>query len=768
MPICLSLWRWTGCYGFSEYVEEKKMQDDFTNLNRRAFIKLGASGLAVTGSTGFLPQLMAEQNGKRDAPIRTIQLKSSSLELTIDAMDGLPFEYHLLRSGVRFKGEGSGAALKVRLCQRNLWTFADVAAKPRWSKVSEHSTDFFFTAMYALSIAAVEFTLRYAIDGNSVRVTLEDVHEHAGFELISIEMPSLVCVDESENDAWLAHGDAGGDMVALREAQVGKLGLNTFWGEINAILPVIMAGHSGAVCVQETTAFMDGTLLSVSGTAPNRRACLGTTKVFRVDGSACYDMNLGRGAAKSCGDRSTPNLIVQQKSACRLDFLEPAAGGAALGWIDGAKLVHSRMPEIPNHFYDDKFIYGIRTDEPRFSKPSATFERCEEMIRNIHRLTDGSPQLVHLWGWQFRGKDTGYPAVNVVDERIGGYDGMMRLMERSKPLNATMSLSDNYDDAYRSSPAWNEEMIARKPDGDLWKSREWTGEESYIQGLAKYMEGPGVERVKYTCERYKLPGTIHVDVLSYFAIRNDWDPKHPASGIHNLEEGRYRVLDEFKQHGVDVTSEGLRYPYIGKMSMCWYAGGPTPCPFGGKPVPMLSLIYRKSVVWGRAGNKGDLPLLLMMFYGEAQHSIFNGDVSVENMLDSFYLAMVPWFRLHMLDVEGFERVQMRTTTTLEGSDNHVDIDWEKKSYSVTLDGAEVARDSSTFCPLGKDRIAMYSVADGPLLATLPEEWNPQEVSAMTLFADRKEPAQFKLDGRRVTVGMKARRPVMLYRQKVDT
>jgi hypothetical protein len=239
------------------------------------------------------------------------------------------------------------------------------------------------------------------------------------------------------------------------------------------------------------------------------------------------------------------------------------------------------MPGIPNHFYDDKFIYGIRTDEPKFPKPSATFERCEEMIRNVHALTDRSPQLVHLWGWQFQGKDTGYPAVNVVDARLGGYDGIMRLMERTKSLNTTLSLSDNYDDAYRSSPAWNENMIARKPDGDLWKSREWTGEESYIQGLAKYMEGPGVERVRYTCERYKLPGTIHVDVLSYFAIRNDWDREHPASGIRNLYSGRYRILEEFKKHGVDVTSEGLRYPYIEKISMCWYAGGPTPCPFGG-------------------------------------------------------------------------------------------------------------------------------------------------------------------------------------------
>src|SRR5437868_3440534 len=169
------------------------MQEEIEAINRRTFLRFGASGLAAAGSGRFLPRLVAEQAGKREAPAKPVML-------------------------------------------------------------------------------------RYTIEGSTIHVTLEDVLERAGFELISIAMPSLVCVDEEERDAWLAHGDAGGDVVVLREAKDGKLGLNSFWGEINGILPVIMAGHSGAICVQETTAFMDGTLLSVTGEAPNRRACLGTTK----------------------------------------------------------------------------------------------------------------------------------------------------------------------------------------------------------------------------------------------------------------------------------------------------------------------------------------------------------------------------------------------------------------------------------------------------------------------------------------------------------
>lgn len=739
------------------------MRKSGIDLNRRELLKLGAAGVAVTSSRKIFPEIITQDTHSRQ---QSVVLRTSSLEMTLDSTNGLPLSYRLIKSGIVFRGEDAGVPLKARVCHHAPWSFADIEVRPASHSILRGKADFHFEAVSS-GMPAATFTLSYALEGNAVRITLEDIRESPGFEFISLSMPTLVSVGEEDKAAWLAHGDDGGDIVTLGEAHAGKLSPNTFWGEINGVLPVIMAGHSGAVCVQETTAYMDGTLLAVSGETPNRRASMGTTKVHRVDGGACYDMNLGRGKPRDCGNQTTPNLLVEQRSACRLDFLEPRASGDSLNWLDGARLVRTRMPEIPNHFYDDKFVYGIRVDEPKFPEPSATFEHCEEMIRNIHAMTDGSPQLVHLWGWQFRGKDTGYPAVNVVNPRVGGYDGMMRLMERAKPLNATVSLSDNYDDAYRSSPAWNEAMIARKPDGDLWKSREWTGEESYIQGLAKYMQGPGSERVRYTCERYKLPGTIHVDVLSYYAIRNDWDRKHPASGIRNLYAGRYQVLEQFKKHGVDVTSEGLRYPFIGKMSMCWYAGGPKPCPFGGKPIPMLSMIYRKSAVWGRAKNTDPLLLLLMMFYGEAQHSIFNGSDSLDHMLDSFYLAMVPWFRLHLLNIEGFERNLDQTVTTLEGTGNHVDIDWKKQSYSVFLDGAEVARDGATFCPLGKDRIAMYSTVDASLTATLPADWNPDEVTGKALSLTGRESVSIQRTARRVTVTVKARQPIMIYRKALS-
>jgi hypothetical protein len=411
-------------------------------------------------------------------------------------------------------------------------------------------------------------------------------------------------------------------------------------------------------------------------------------------------------------------------------------------------------------------MYGIRCDEPRFPQPMSTFVQCEQTIAEIADLTDHAPQIVHLWGWQFKGKDTGYPAVNVVNERIGGYEGMMKLMERGRTLNATVTLSDNYDDAYKSSPAWNEDYIARRPDGQLWQSREWTGEVSFIQGLAKYMEGPGVERVRYTCERYKLPQTTHVDVLSYYAIRNDWDPKRPASGIRNLRQGRYRVLEEFAKHGVDVTSEALRYPMIGKISCVWYAQTAETSPFGGKSIPPLPLVYGKSAIWGLSGNTGNDAFTKRsryLFWNAIMHDLGSA-TDRRQSTDVFYLNLVPWMHLHQREIESFERDGDKVTIGLEGN-CRIEIDDSAKTYRVNLDGADVASEDAVFCPLHADRICFYALTARQLTAAWPEGWNADEAGAAALSIGKRDPVAFKVHHGRVTVNVAAQQPVILYRNR---
>jgi len=743
------------------------LQNDPERFTRRHFLQWTSAGLAASSAQSLLPSAFAQQQsaapGERPVPTQPILLSSSQLEVTLDAASALPYSYRLVQKDAHLRGEDFGEPISVTLCRKEPWSFQTAPLAPESHHTTKTSAIFRFEAKFA-GTPAVRFALHYVLEGSTLRVEMRGIEETDPFQLIDVALPRLVTVSESDEGAWLAHGDEGGSHAMLAQAHAGALPPNRFWGNVLGTLPVVMVGTAQAMCIQETTAFMDGTSLAVVGDEGGRRASLGTIKVHRVNGSDCYDLNLEKGAPRNCGNQNTPNLLVDQISSCRLDF-QQVSGDPAKAWIAAGRLLRARMPAIPTHFYDDKYVYGIHCDEPLLPAPSATFEQCHALVAKVAALTDNAPQVVHLWGWQFRGKDTGYPAVNVVDSRIGGYDGMMRLMEQGPSLNAHITLADNYDDAYRSSPAWNDAMIARRPDGQLWQSRSWTGEKSYILGLAKYMEGPGTERVRYTCERYRLHQTTHVDVLSYYAIRNDWDPEHPASGIRNLYDGRYKVLQGFAAHGVDVSSEALRYPMIGHISCYWYLTGPAPCPFGGEPIPLVPLIYGNSAIWGLSGPeaRGDdaKVRILQRFYGACPHGTVRADTPDSVFLDAFYLGMVPFFVLRGRNLQDFERSGSQTRIHLEG-DALIESDLQAKTLRIALQGADVAHDDSVFCPLGENRIACYSITPRTVTVSLPPGWNPQNVTAVSLSADRREESKVAVQGRTVQVELQARHPVMLY------
>ena len=746
------------------------MQEENGQLNRRTFLKLSGATLAAAGSRQLWSQSSAASGGEplttREEPKDPIIIRSDELSVVLDRNHGLPYRYDLLRRRLSMLGEDLGKPATATYCRKSAWQFQTVPITVLKPICYRNRADFAFRVSDG-DRSVAEFTLSYAVAGSTLHATLGGIRESDGYELIEISLPRLVSIRSEDNPAaWLAHGDDGGWLALLKDAIPGSLKPNTFWGNVLASMPIIMIGDEKVLCVQETTAFMDGTSLSVDGESGKRRAAMGTTQVHRINGSRCYDMNTGTGTPRNCGTRQTPNLLVEQSSACRLDFLAASDAASTLSWLDGAKLARSRMPQIPNHLYDDAFIYGIRCDEPKFPQPSATFEQCEQLIRQIAELTDYSPQLVHLWGWQYRGKDTGYPAVAEVDQRIGGFDAMMNLMGKAKSYNCIATLSDNYDDAYRSSPAWDDKIIARRPDGELWESRNWTGENSYIVGLAKYMAGPGMERVRYTCERYKLPKTTHIDVLSYFSIRNDWDLEHPASGIKNLREGRYKVLEEFAKRGVDVSSEALRYAFIGRISSFWYMTGPSTCPFGGAPIPLLPTIYRKSAIWGQSGrtNGNADRVTKMLFYNGCAHAIVRADISLDDAMDTFYLVMVPWFQLHARNIESFRREGERTIIGLEGN-AEIDIDWGTKKYSASLSGVPILDEDSTFCPLGEDRIAFYSVTAKSLTASLPKGWVGTEVRAAKLSANGPEGIHPSIENGKIKVEVQGRQPVIVYRNE---
>jgi hypothetical protein len=731
-------------------------------IDRRAFLKVGGVGLGGLSALQWADVLAKGDDSQRMGPAEPVVLRSREMEVWLDRHDALPYEYRLLALNSRMHGEDSGSQIDVTICRRNPWGFSKKPTTASSVQATETQADFQFHATYE-GMPAVSFMVRYALDGATVYVSLEDVKESEGYELIEIGMPRLATVREEDGLAWLAHGNDGGSLVNLSEAKPGNLPEDTWWGKVCATLPVVMIGIDRAICVLEVSAYMDATELAVAGESGHRRAALGTIKTYRVNGSACWDLNTGppRGP-RVCGNEKTPNLLVGQRSLCRLDFLGDLDGNGSVDWLDGAKLVRKLMPEIPTHYYDDKFLYIIAGMFPPAPEPRTDFQQANKLIHDVAALTDNHPQVVYIGGWTDRGQDSDYPSEAKVNEKLGGYDGLMRLMQEARQVNCVVSLDTNYDDAYRSSPAWNPDFIARRPDGELYESRRWTVEPSYIIGLAKYMKGPGPERVKFSCEHYKLRDTILIDVLSFFPIRNDWDPAHPASGYKNLVDGRYKVLEAFAKEGIDVISEALRYAYIGKMSQT--ATGPTGgrCPFGGKPIPLLPTIYRHSAIWGGMSWKYPRSVLNSLFYDGRACDWFENSTDRTTITDFFYLTVVPWFKVHNREVESYHRQGEQTTIGL-GGDSSIWIDWENERYSVRIEGVEIARDGSTFCQLEEDRIAFYSASAGNLSTPFPKNWDAAKVAAFALAVEKPDELSPRVEDGKLNIFVPAHRPVMVYR-----
>ena len=423
------------------------------------------------------------------APADPVVLKSSQLEMTLDREYGLPHLYRFSQSPAVIRGSVLMEKIVATICFVPRWEFRPLSVVPVAVRATSTQADFQFHASWSGQPAA-SFVVRYVLS----EATLGYIGRRAREQGLRTDSSGIAATGNGPRGAegaWLAHGESGGSVATLKQAKPGHLAPSRFWGDILATLPVVMIGTDEAICIQETTAYMDGTVLAVWTQQDGKRATLGATQRYRVNGSLTYDMNADGINGHIAGKPGTPNLLVGQKSSLRLDFLSDPEGSAKMDWLAGMKYVRKRMPSIPNPYFHDKFQHDIICDLPRPHAAVCTFAQAQDRVAQLAALIDGSPQIARVWGWQYRGKDTGYPAVDKVNPRLGTYEDLMGFKQAAQTYNTLVTLVSNlYDDAYKSSPAWDPALVARRPDEELWISQNWTGETSYVLGPANTWRAP--------------------------------------------------------------------------------------------------------------------------------------------------------------------------------------------------------------------------------------------------------------------------------------
>jgi hypothetical protein len=695
-------------------------------------------------------------------------LQSRDLVVKIDQVSGLPSEY--VFKGAPIGGADSGQALHVIVCRLHPRSYATITVHPTNIHATRDQVDLLFTIPYSgeepeannhQDQTAASFHLIYKLNGSSLEITMEEVEERSGYELIEAHMPDLATVREEEGASWLAQGLNGGGVVNLKNAQSYHHPDHDYFGRIGYVIPMAIIGTNKAECVMEVSAFMDGTEIEVAGKENHHHARIGTDQTYRVHGGRSYGMNDGDTAVS--GNENTPNLIVGQTPRCRLDFIADLDGNGSVDWLDGAKLLAGRMPPSPTTYYNDKFVYIVGGKYKLEKKPRTTFAQSERLIRDIAMLTDFAPQVPLISGWVYDGQDTGFPSEDSVNGSLGGYKGLIHLMREGNKYNANVTLNTNYDDAYKSSPIFDTAFIGRRPDGRVWKSRDWAGDTSYVVGMAKFMDHWGIPRIDYMMRHYPIHDALLIDAMSWFAIRNDWDPAHPASGYKNLVDGKYRIIEEFKKRGVQVMSEQLRYPFIGKLPVSADGAGGGEGPFGGQPIPFIAAIYRKSAIWG-AGDFAPDDEKKNFFWNCRPMRWYTDTSSRNSIIDYYYMMVLPFNKIHDRSIEQYESNSSRCRIGL-GKGTAIQIDWTNDDYAIEVNGVEIAGHHATFCPIDDDRIACYSRETKELSVTIPGGWKSDKIVAQALYVDHRETIPVRVENGKINISVKSGGPVMIYRNQ---
>src|SRR5665648_261479 len=707
----------------------------------------------------FIPAIIVAQGTNlpsvRPKPKQAFVLKNKDLSITFDKNDGLPYQYELLKIKERFWGENSGK--KIEVVVRKLSDRSETKSDATLSSANIKSGKARF--IYNLGFNGADagtFEICYELRNTTVFVTLENVSETNGYHLIEVITNNLVTLRQEDGPSSFVYNSQAGKLVDLANAKPGDIGDDNgyFGGYPNiSVLPVVVFIQPNAFCSMEIQGYCNKTVLDVVNNEGSNRALIGSVTPH-------YQR----------GGENTPDLIIHQNNICRIDFGGDYDENGKTDWLDAAKTIGDYMPEIATKFYDDKYMWIIHGQVGRH-EVETTFEEVGQLVKRISSLIDNNPQICYVSGWCEGGHDTGYPNVTKINSLLGGEQAFVKLRtEAKKSYNATVSFDDNYDDQYNNeftTGVFDKDNIAKTVEGKLMTFNAWNGQDtSYITGMAHYMRpgGPGEQRVDYTATIYGIQNTLLIDAATWWSIRPDYDSNHPASAPTNLTEGKFKLFDRFQQkHGINITSELLRYPAIGHIAMvCDGPKNEGGNQFGGAgiDVPFLAEALRKSIYYGAPGGTQKPNSISDMLYNNSiRHGWLKKDDSDSFISDIYYTNYIPWFKMHKLEILSFTRDGKNADIQLSGNSS---VHISPESVTAKYQGNTIINNGDITCPVDDHRIAFYSKSDKTLSFPLPKGVQESSVKAVALYSDRRKDVPVSIVNGEIEIRVSKQVPVMVY------
>ncbi|MDR0366944.1 MAG: endo-alpha-N-acetylgalactosaminidase family protein [Bifidobacteriaceae bacterium] len=245
------------------------------------------------------------------------------------------------------------------------------------------------------------------------------------------------------------------------------------------------------------------------------------------------------------------------------------------------------QPERPFALnYHQQLNMKLYLDDPTLPAPQYTAETALELIKQVDNATLGMPKLIYLVGWQFTGHDTGYPRLDVANERLKrpqdatAAESLQWLYDEAKKYNTTISFHMNLSDAYMVEQLGQDYrdngwlMLSKGSPQVSWNNPNYGS--AYRIDLKKAWEaGAVVDRLEEMFAEFPFlldAGSIHPDVF----IAYSGDGRTAAENA----DARRMITRYLRDRGVDMTTEYVqddgtgRTDLVGLQGMAWNANQP--------------------------------------------------------------------------------------------------------------------------------------------------------------------------------------------------
>jgi hypothetical protein len=219
------------------------------------------------------------------------------------------------------------------------------------------------------------------------------------------------------------------------------------------------------------------------------------------------------------------------------------------------------------HEYDQMLTYKIMVDQCPTSKLTPlNAAQALDVIRRVDHLTRGIPKIVYLVGWQYRGHDTGYPALDKVNDHLKrpedatALDSLRWLMNAGPKHHTLVSLHVNFSDCYLDDnslgPLYKErDIIVRNGDGTHRQGYKWCDHMAYrASNFRNWYQDTFKEKqigpLFAMLPELAAAGTLHPD--AWYSID---DPYYGITDAMDCEAMRQMTVYVRRTYNVDLTTE---------------------------------------------------------------------------------------------------------------------------------------------------------------------------------------------------------------------